>query len=124
MAYISQETKKKLSPEIKRFCKEYGVKATISIEDYSTLVVTLKTGTIDFENSMISPHHSTHNGMLVVCSLNEDNFSGKAGDFFKDLRKAMTKGCDYLTDDTDQITLCGWYEMIKIGTNDKPYLVK
>ena len=42
MAYVSKETKKELAPAIKKVLAEYGVKGTIKVNNYSTLVVTLR----------------------------------------------------------------------------------
>jgi len=47
MAYISQEMKKELAPEIKAVLKKYGVKGTIAIRNHSTLVVNIKSGKLD-----------------------------------------------------------------------------
>lgn len=48
MAYISQDDKKKLAPAIKEVLKKYGLKGSISIRHYSSLVVTIASGPIDF----------------------------------------------------------------------------
>ena len=42
MAYVSKEDKKTLAPAIKKVLAEYGVKGTIKVNNYSTLVVTLR----------------------------------------------------------------------------------
>ena len=42
MAYVSKEDKKELAPMIKKVLAKYGVKGTIKINHYSTLVVTLR----------------------------------------------------------------------------------
>lgn len=47
MAYISQNDKKELAPAIKVVLKRYGVKGTISIRHHSTLVVNIKSGSLD-----------------------------------------------------------------------------
>ena len=48
MAYVSQELKSKLSPQIKAICKKYGVKASLAVRNHSTLVLNVKSGKIDF----------------------------------------------------------------------------
>jgi hypothetical protein len=48
MAYVSQEDKAKLAPVIKYVLAKYGMKGTISVRHHSTLVVTVKSGPIDF----------------------------------------------------------------------------
>ena len=47
MAYISQEEKKELAPGIKAVLKKYGVKGTIAVRGYSSLVVNIKSGVLD-----------------------------------------------------------------------------
>ncbi len=47
MAFISQEEKKELAPGIKAVLKKYGVKGTIAVNNYSSLVVNIKSGVLD-----------------------------------------------------------------------------
>jgi len=51
MAYISQEDKKELAPSIKAVLKKYGMKGSIGINHYSSLVVNVQKGPIDFDHS-------------------------------------------------------------------------
>jgi len=39
MAYMNQDKKKALVPQIKAVLKKYGVKGTIGVDNYSSLVV-------------------------------------------------------------------------------------
>ena len=48
MAYVSQEMKKALTPAIKAVLKKHRVKASISVNNHSTLCVNIKEGAIDF----------------------------------------------------------------------------
>ena len=48
MAYMSQENKKQIAPVVKAICKKYGVKATLAVRHHSTLVLNIKSGSIDF----------------------------------------------------------------------------
>ena len=61
MAYISQQDKKDLAPAIKAVLKKYGMKGTISINHYSSLVVTIQSGVLDF-----SGHFSHGDGYIQV----------------------------------------------------------
>ena len=47
MAYISQDDKKALAPQIKAVLKKYGMKGSIGINHYSSLVVNLAGGALD-----------------------------------------------------------------------------
>ena len=44
MAYVSQETKAKLSPAIKAVLKKYKMKGTIAVKHHFSLVVNLQSG--------------------------------------------------------------------------------
>ena len=48
MAYVSQDMKKRLAGNIKNICKKYGIKASLSVNHHSTLVLNIKSGRIDF----------------------------------------------------------------------------
>ena len=61
MAYISQQDKKDLAPAIKAVLKNYGMKGTISINHYSSLVVTIQSGVLDFTG-----HFSHGDGYLSL----------------------------------------------------------
>ena len=41
MAYMNQEKKKKLAPTIKQVLKKHNMKGTLSVDNYSTLRLTL-----------------------------------------------------------------------------------
>lgn len=48
MAYVSQETKKRLVNLAKPILKKYGIKATFSVSHHMELVCNIKSGEIDF----------------------------------------------------------------------------
>ena len=54
MAYVSQDRKKSLAPAIKAVLKKYNVKGTLSVRNHSSLVLTLKSGSIDFIENFIN----------------------------------------------------------------------
>ena len=41
MAYMNQEKKKKLAPKIKEALKKHGMKGSLSVDNYSSLRLTL-----------------------------------------------------------------------------------
>ena len=65
MAYIDQEKKKELAPRIKHVLKKHGMKGTLSIDNYSSLRLTLQSGSIDFGTDSINEYwnkdHSAEN---------------------------------------------------------------
>jgi len=132
MAYVSQDLKKKLAPEIKKILAEYGLKGSISVRTHSTLCVKIKSGDIDFIRNYNETYESQpfqnqwwtpakDNIGVNVYHINT-NFSGVAEECLTKLKAAMMKGnwdnSDIQTDYFDK----GWYCDIDIGTWDKPYL--
>ena len=135
MAYMSQERKKELAPAIRDWCKMYGVKATIAVDNHSTLVVNIKSGRLPFcqnhfdtvnknpryVSANFAPEVPTH--IRVNPYWFQDHFGGTCRDFLKGLLARMNKGnhdnSDIMTDYFD----VGWYVEVNIGDWDKPYEV-
>lgn len=112
MAFISQDDKKELAPEIKAVLKKYGMKGSIAIQHHSNLVVNVRSGPIDFGGDAIQVniHHIG------------SNYEGEAKDFLSELLAAM-KG-DKWFDKSDIMTdyfHTAYYMDINIGRWDKPY---
>ena len=119
MAYISQQDKKDLAPAIKAVLKNYGMKGTIAINHYSSLVVNIQSGVLDFTD-----HFSHGDGYIQVNTYHIDSwYSGTIKRFFQDLVKAM-KGnkwydkSDAMVDYFDT----AYYVDINIGKWNKPYV--
>lgn len=116
MAYMSQEHKAELAPSIKKVLKKYGMQGSIAVRHYSTLVVNIKSGKLDFLKErnntyiQVNPYHI------------DSNYKGLQRDFLLELRKAMMSGnhdnSDVMTDYFD----VGWYIDINIGKWNKPYI--
>ena len=121
MAYMNQEKKKALAPGIKAVCEKYGIKATLSVHHYSTLVLTIKEGAIDFSACL----GDNNAGRYRVNTYHiERAWTGKARDFLMEVRDAMNVGnhdrSDIMTDYFD----VGWYIDINVGKWDKPYIYR
>ena len=111
MAYMNQEKKKRLAPAIKEVLKKHNMKGTLSVQDYSQLTLTLKSGVIDFGTDQINEYHyETHFAdnpaalaflSEVIPAINAENF---------DKSDPMT---DYFH--------VGYYISVRIGSYDKPY---
>jgi len=140
MAYISQEMKKELAPEIKAVLKKYGVKGTIAIRNHRsnhTLVVNIKSGKLDLigdYNRKIDYHNEFSNGRLTNKSRGELHFrNGHIDDytmnetvknFYKELFKAM-KGDVWWYDNSDPMTdyfNAAYYLEVNVGKWDKQYI--
>lgn len=137
MAYVSQETKKQVSPAIKSVLKKYGVKGTIGVNHHSTLVVTLKSGKLDiiqnwFDNA--TKYGNTNNYGDVITKpeymdVNEywidSNYTGIVKNFLNELLDAMkTPNWRDNSDIQSDYFDISYYTDIKCGRWNKPYTVE
>ena len=141
MAYMNQEKKTALSPAIKKVLKKYGVKGTLAVRNYSSLVLNIKSGKLDFIGDANKAHQITaerrgQTAYEVVGSYQvneyyaaENAVDKKIGRFFAEIVDAMNgKGAtvknhnnsDIMTDYFD----VGWYIDINVGQWNKPYVLE
>lgn len=136
MAYVSQSLKKTLAPAIKAVCKRYGVKATLSVQNHSTLCLNIKSGKIDFIGNAnevcgndhyqvsrgFTPNKSGYDNVNVYHYKN--HYSGVALKFLSEVIPLMNYGnhdnSDIMTDYFD----VGWYVDVNIGKWDQPYILE
>jgi hypothetical protein len=113
MAHVSQEKKAQLAPAIKAVLNKYKMKASISVRHHSSLVVTIKSGAIDFGRDHIQVNEYWIN----------EHYTGTARKFLTELLQAM-KGPDYFNDDDSQTDYFhrSHYTDINVGRWDKPYV--
>jgi hypothetical protein len=135
MAFISQADKAKIAPTIKALCAKYGVKGSLSVRNHSALVLTIKSGKIDFIgnfNKTVIERDPTGNrhinpavGEIQVNPYHcQDHFTGKARDFVVAAVAAL-KGPDYF-DKSDMMSdyfHCSHYIDINVGKWNQPYVV-
>lgn len=116
MAYMNQEMKKLLMPNIKKVLNRHGVKVTFSVRHHSALVANIKSSHIDFGTD----GYDQVNEYYI-----EDHYQGEAAQFLIELKEAMN-GCDQIQNfdksdiQTDYFHV-GWYIDIEIGSYKKPY---
>ena len=137
MAYISQADKAKINTNLKPILKKYGVKGTLSIRNHSTIVLTLKSGKIDFianSNRVCGASHyqvsrgftpNTRGYDQVNTYWYQDHYDGKAKVFIKEAIQALKSAGWYDESDiqTDYFNTA-YYIDINIGKWDKPYIVE
>lgn len=115
MAYISQDDKAKLAPAIKAVLKKYNMKGSIGIKHFSTLVVNIQSGPIDFGGTeiQVNHYHVEHS----------ERYSDEAKAFLLELIAAM-----YSEDWRDNSDLqsdyfdVSYYLSVNIGNWNKPYV--
>ena len=115
MAYVSQAKKASLAPQIKAVLKKYDMKGSISVRHHSSLVVTIKSGVIDFE--MADEQYIQVNEYWI-----NEHYTGVARDFLTELLEAM-KGPDYFNEDDSMTDYFhrSHYVDINVGQWNKPY---
>lgn len=135
MAYVSQELKSKLAPKIKAICKKYKVKASLAVNNHSTLVLNIQSSPIDFIknfNETIDSRGSVYHAnsfspaekaIQVNPYWYQDHFSGKAKAFLSEVLPAMNDGNFDKSDIQSDYFHVGWYVSVNIGKWNKPYEV-
>ena len=131
MAYMSQETKAKIAPKIKAILARNGLKGSLAVQNYSTLVLNIKSGKIDFiknfnetcdlrYGSPVRFTPATHS-IDVNPYHYRDHFNGKAKEVIGQLLAALHEGNHDNSDIQTDYFDVGWYVSLKIGKWNKPY---
>jgi len=139
MAYMSQERKQSLAPAIKAVLKKYNVKGSLAVNNHSTLVLNIKSGSIDFIENFIQTDkdlpYGKHMSADQVAYIRKnrsldvnvywykEHFSGKALAFLSEVIPLMNKGNHDNSDVQTDYFDVGWYVDVNIGKWDKPYTV-
>lgn len=133
MAYVTQEMKKELAPGIKAVLKKYGMKGSISIDNHSSLVVTLQQGPLNFKGVDYrgeNIYYTANDGNMYsqVNTYHIDKFyRGVTANFLNELVAAMksptSRGNWYDKTDTmiDYFDIA-YYVNISVGKWDKGYI--
>jgi hypothetical protein len=135
MAYVSQEKKAAIAPAVKAALKKYGVKGSLSVNHHSTLVLTLKSGKLDFignYNAGVTRRDPTGGRCVrpATDSLDvnvywyKEHFTGRVLDCLKEVIDAMNVGNHDRSDIQSDYFDVGWYVDVKVGRWNKPYIVQ
>lgn len=131
MAYMSQEKKATIANNAKPILKKYGVKATFAVDNHSTIVVNIKSGSLDFignynTQEVNKAYGETPRLAKDYLSVNpywyQENFTGEVLEFFTELLAAV-KSADWF-DKSDAMTdyfHTAYYFDINVGQWNKPY---
>ena len=137
MAYMNQERKAKIAQALKPVLAKYGVKGSLSVRNHMAIVLTLKSGSIDFianSNRVCGNDHyqvargfqPNKTGYDQVNPYHfKSHYDGVAKDFLAEALDAL-KSADYY-DRSDAMTDyfdTAYYFDINIGTWNKPYQVE
>jgi len=135
MAFVDQKKKAAIAPAMKALCKQYNIKASLAVRNNLSLVLNIKSGSIDFigngnETCSKNFHQFESNYKPNLKGYEQVNtyhfgehYSGKAKEF---LTKAIAllnmnnhDNSDIMTDYFD----VGHYIDVNIGQWNKPYIV-
>lgn len=125
MAYMNQERKKNLAGILKDALKDINLKYSLSVQGHSTIVMKIKSGSVDFFGERVQEKWSCLDQSYI--SVNpywfQDHFSGTSREVLTKIFGALNTGnhdrSDVMTDYFD----VGWYVEVKIGDYQKPYIL-
>jgi hypothetical protein len=127
MAWMNQERKKLLVEGTKKVLNKYKIKATFKVRNHSTIVVNIKSGTLDFIKNY---NETVKEGGRVATNYLRVNpywyhyhFSGECKDFMSMLFDALNTGNHDNSDIQTDYFDVGWYVEVNIGNFQKPYIV-
>ena len=128
MAFMTQEKKAALAPQIKSVLKKHGLKGSLSVRNHSGLVLTITEGSIDFYTNMLDTARENHQPIDYITKDIDVNpywyhrhFSGYAKEVVGELIDAMNAGNHDRSNAQIDYFDVGWYIDIHIGKYSKPY---
>ena len=137
MAYMNQERKAKITKMLKPILAKYKVKGSLSVRNHSTIVLTLKSGAIDFignSNRVCgNDFYQVQRGFKPTTTgydqVNpywfQDHYDGDAKAFLTEAFKAL-KSADWYDESNAMIDYfnIAYYVDINIGKWDRPYILE
>ena len=137
MAYMNQERKQKIAQTLKPILAKYKVKGSLKVRSHMTIVLTLKSGAIDFIGNsnrvcgndfyqVARGFKPNTNGYDQVNPYHfQSHYDGVAKEFLTEALKAL-KSADWY-DESDAMTdyfNTAYYVDVNIGNWDKPYILE
>lgn len=137
MAYMNQERKAKIAQTLKPILAKYKVKGSLSVRNHSTIVLTLKSGAIDFignsnrvcGNNFYQVQRGFKPNDIGYDQVNpywfQDHYDGDAKAFLTEAFKAL-KSADWYDESNAMIDYfnIAYYVDINIGKWNAPYIVQ
>ena len=125
MAFVSQEMKKQLAPQIKAVLKKYGMKGTIAVQNHMSLVVNIKSGKLDVIGALGANEYQRDYIQVNPYWIEENYDCPKVVAFLKELKEAM-EGPDFFnhSDPMTDYFHRSHYIDINVGQFDRPYILE
>lgn len=135
MAYMSQERKALIAPKVKSILKRYGVKGSLAVDNHSTLVLNIKSGTLDFIKNYNETVDARPGGFRLGSPAEDylqvnhyhyrDHFNDKViKKFLDEVLAVMNEGNHDRSDIQTDYFDVGWYVNVNVGKWNKPYILE
>lgn len=134
---MNQEKKQKIVEKVKPILKKYKVKGSFRVSHHSTIVLTIKSGSLDFIGDMNTERRDLLNPRLVdkeklrekyTLDINpywyEEHYVGKSRKFFDELFPALYSA-DYYDRSNIQTDYfdTAYYVDVNVGNWNQPYTI-
>ena len=121
MAYFNQTQKAAIAPAVKSLLKKYGLSGSLSVRNGSTVVLTVKSGSIDFLADYFYSTARDVKSIDVNVYHYRNHFTGSALEFLEQAIKLLNTGnWDNSRPEIDYFDR-GHYVDVQIGKWNKPY---
>ena len=125
MAYVSQEMKKELAPQIKAVLKKYGMKGSLAVRHHSSLVCNIKSGKLDILGALGASEYQRDYVQVNPYWIEENYDDAEVVAFLSELKDAMEGPNFFCHDDsmTDYFHRSHYID-INVGQFNKPYILE
>ena len=125
MAYVSQEMKKELAPQIKAVLKKYGMKGSLAVRHHSSLVCNIKSGKLDILGALGASEYERDYVQVNPYWIEENYDDAEVVAFLSELKDAMEGPNFFCHDDsmTDYFHRSHYID-INVGQFNKPYILE
>lgn len=134
MAFMGQDKKKQIVAELRKALQGSRLKYSVSVHNYSTIVLKIKSGPIDLIGNYVEtvsqkPQYSgrTFDSDIKYLRVNDfcykEQFTGAALDLMNIIIPIMHRGNHNRSDIQSDYHDAGWYVNVSIGQFGKPYVV-
>ena len=125
---MNQERKSKIAQNLKPILAKYGIKASLAVRNHSSIVLNIKSGTIDFIGNFNSSINAQSGDRKAEGSIDvnpywyQEHFSGVAKEFLTEAMTALKSADWYDKSDiqSDYFNIA-YYVDINVGKWNKPY---
>lgn len=139
MAYMNQERKATISQNLKPILTKYGVRGSLSVRNHSTIVLTLKSGSIDFVENFIETDAARSKILsnAQIARIRENQYLDVNPYWFHEHFTGVAK--EFMNEAFAALKSAGWYDKsnaqddyfdtaycvdLRVGKWNKPYVLE